>query len=99
MFCLNLVCFSLLCFFRCMESWKNNEIVGKKTKKEATLSGLPLLFGLAAAVVRQPYKPNYCMTVTRFTTTPFSVLMRTMYMPALNWPMLRTISSALTSVS
>ena len=31
----------------------------------------------------------YCMTVTRLTTTPSSVLTRTLYMPALNWAMFR----------
>ena len=31
----------------------------------------------------------YCMTVTRLTITPFSVWMRTMYIPALNWLMFK----------
>ena len=47
------------------------------------------------------YKTNriYCITVTRFTATPFSVATRTTYMPALNWAMFKVYSSPATLAS
>ena len=41
----------------------------------------------------------YLMTVIRSTRTPFSVVTRTVYMPAVYFDMLRIISSASTSAS